>query len=412
MIDDASAIIVQAVAFAAAEILHKEESSVSSRAGRIAEVRVRRSVHEVYRCLGDSYFQRAYRMSYESFWKLHTKLATRINRARLKMRRYVPKGGRKGGKFKLPPIRNGRITTSVRLACALRYFAGGSAYDLMGTYGISHTDIMDSVWHVVEAVNNYPQFQITYPSSVGEQEKIVAGFEKASSVGFNVCAGAVDGILIWMQKPNVNEAKRVGVDQKKFLCGRKHKSGLNCQAVADVNGKILDISVVYGASAADCVAFEASDLHARLEDGLLQNGYVLFGDNAYMNSYFMATPYSNVSGNPNKKTEDNYNFFHSQLRIRVECAFGMLVARWGILRMAISNKITVTRTIALVNTLARLHNFCLEEVIPDQLEIDTENIINWGEGYVALEDSNVHRIPMPTTLMNVGHHFEEVPRIA
>jgi hypothetical protein len=119
-----------------------------------------------------------------------------------------------------------------------------------------------------------------------------------------------------------------------------------------------------------------------------------------------------VSGNPNKKSEDNYNFFHSQLRIRVECAFGMLVARWGILRMVISNKITVTRTIALVNTLARLHNFCLEELIPDQLEIVTENIINWEEGYVALEDSNVHRIPMPITLMDAGHHFEEVPRIA
>jgi hypothetical protein len=27
-----------------------------------------------------------------------------------------------------------------------------------------------------------------------------------------------------MQKPNVNEAKRVGVDQRKFLCGRKHLS--------------------------------------------------------------------------------------------------------------------------------------------------------------------------------------------
>ena len=46
------------------------------------------------------------------------------------------------------------------------------------------------------------------------------------------------------------------------------------------------------------------------------------------------------------------------------------------------------------------------------MDIDTENIINWEEGYVALEDSNVHRIPMPTTLMDVGHHFEEVPRIA
>jgi hypothetical protein len=102
----------------------------------------------------------------------------------------------------------------------------------------------------------------------------------------NVCVGAVDGILIWMQKPNVNEAKRVGVDQKKLLCGRKHKFGLNCQAAADVNGKTLDISVVYGASAADCVAFEASDLHARLEDGLLKNGYILFGDNAYLNLFF------------------------------------------------------------------------------------------------------------------------------
>ena len=80
--------------------------------------------------------------------------------------------------------------------------------------------------------------------------------------------------------------------------------------------------------------------------------------------------------------------------------------------MVISNKITVTRTIALVNTLARLYNFCLEDLIPDQLEIDTENIINLEEGYVALEDSNVHRIPMPTTLMDAGHHFEEVPWIA
>ena len=30
----------------------------------------------------------------------------------------------------------------------------------------------------------------------------------------------------------------------------------------------------------------------------------------------------------------------------------------------------------------KLHNFCLEELIPYQLEIDTDNIINWEEGYV------------------------------
>ena len=61
MIEDACATIVQAAAFAATKIFHSKEecSSVSSCAGRIAVRRVQRSVHEVYCCLGSSYFQRA-----------------------------------------------------------------------------------------------------------------------------------------------------------------------------------------------------------------------------------------------------------------------------------------------------------------------------------------------------------------
>jgi hypothetical protein len=78
--------------------------------------------------------------------------------------------------------------------------------------------------------------------------------------------------------------------------------------VADVNGRILDISVAYGASAADCVAFEASDLHAHLECGILKPGYVLFGDNTYLNLSYMATPYSYVLGNPNKKVKTIITF--------------------------------------------------------------------------------------------------------
>ena len=36
--------------------------------------------------------------------------------------------------------------------------------------------------------------------------------------------------------------------------------------------------------------------------------FVLFGDNAYLNSYFMATPYPNVSNDLGKKSKDDYNF--------------------------------------------------------------------------------------------------------
>ena len=80
-------------------------------------------------------------------------------------------------------------------------------------------------------------------------------------------------------------------------------------------GKILDISITYGGSSSDCLAFEASDLHKRLENGLLASGLVIFGDNAYLNSIFMATPYPNVAGMDKERSKDNYNFYHSQVSI-------------------------------------------------------------------------------------------------
>ena len=144
-----------------------------------------------------------------------------------------------------------------------------------------------------------------------------------SSAKLTCCGGAIDGILIWILKPSKADAATSKIGQKKLLCGRKGKFGLNCQAVSDVRGRILDISIGYGGSSSDLLAFESSDLHHRCEDGLMKNSVVLFGDNAYLNSRYLATPFSNVSGNEEQKTKDDYNFFHSQLRIQVKCAFGI-----------------------------------------------------------------------------------------
>ncbi len=143
-----------------------------------------------------------------------------------------------------------------------------------------------------------------------------------------------------------------GVGRKKFLCGQKGKFSLNCQALS-ARGRILDISIVYGGALSDCLAFEGSDIYQQLECGLLHDNMVLFGDNAYLNLKLMVTPFSNVSSG----SKDNLIFFHSQLRIQVECAFRMLVGRWGMLRSAIPQNIPLTRTDALVHALAKLHNF-------------------------------------------------------
>ena len=104
------------------------------------------------------------------------------------------------------------------------------------------------------------------------------------------------------------------VERKKF--------GLNLQATCDSKNKFLNISIKYSGSCSDFVAFDTSDFRRRLDgDGFLHNSLYLFGDNAYVNSRYMATPYANVS----RGTKDAYNFYHSQLRINIECSFGILV---------------------------------------------------------------------------------------
>ena len=44
------------------------------------------------------------------------------------------------------------------------------------------------------------------------------------------------------------------------------------------------------------------------------------------------------------------------------------------------------------------------------LDIDREHMLNDDDGYIEMEHSNVHDIAMPTALMDVGHHFDDVPR--
>ncbi len=62
-------------------------------------------------------------------------------------------------------MHNGPISTSIQLACALRYFAGGLPYDIMAKYGISEPSVRESIWAVVEAVNSHDEFIIEYPDS-------------------------------------------------------------------------------------------------------------------------------------------------------------------------------------------------------------------------------------------------------
>jgi hypothetical protein len=94
------------------------------------------SVMDVYNTLGPTYFRRAYRMSLQLFYHLHLILLQHIVSAREKLSLYQKKGKRAGGNYKDPPVCNGPVSSTVRLACAIRYFAGGSPYKIGCVYGV------------------------------------------------------------------------------------------------------------------------------------------------------------------------------------------------------------------------------------------------------------------------------------
>jgi hypothetical protein len=157
-------------------------------------------------------------------------------------------------------------------------------------------------------------------------------------------------------------------------------------------------------------------LFHQLEQGILAPGLCLFGDNAYLNSTYMATPYAATSGG----TKDDYNIYHSQLRIQIECAFGMLTHQWAILRSAKPMNVTVHKTVALVLELARLYNYCIDENEADcdvaYSSTATDEWRNEVSGAVPLvetpqqcndNDARSGGIT-PRQLLHGGNHFDDV----
>ena len=351
--------------------------------------RQRRSVNQIFNEIGRKQFRRAYRMSIESFFQLFKKIKCSLYRA-----------------IKFDPSHwyapNGRIHPSVRLACALRSFAGAEPIDIACTYGISKTEVHHSVTYVIKAINSCSSMRINFPKDHEEQAKIARGFKEISKANLGNCCGAIDGLLIWIEKPTEAQCALMGVGSKKFFCGRKKKFGLNLQATCDSKKRFLNISINFPGSTSDFLAFEASSFRTDLErEGFLKEGLCLYGDNAYVNTSYMATPYPNVPiGDP----KDHYNYYQSNVRISIECAFGILVNRWGILRKPLTRLFTVTKINGLINCLASIHNFLIDE--REELDMPQQTA---SDNFTVALHSGFRQTEIPLQILHGGEHFDDDP---
>ena len=112
---------------------------------------------------------------------------------------------------------------------------------------------------------------------------------------------------------------------------RKGFFGISVQAIADKKKQVLFRSIESRGAEHDSSAFKHTSLYTWLIENwktLNDKGYHFIGDSLYSLKSFLHTPYDNAVHGTAK---DNYNYFHSLSRIVVECRFGEIDLRWGIL---------------------------------------------------------------------------------
>lgn len=339
-------------------------------------------------------------MTRDSFWKLSDIIEPSMPNPRKRKRGKTP---------------NGPISSPTRLAMALRYFCGGCPHDIALAHGVHAKEVLKSVWYVVDAVNMTNSMSIKFPSTHDEQKEVAKGFNTKSKIGISNCVDAIDGLLIWISKPTKTDVENnIGFGETKFFCGRKKKFGLNMMGTCDARGYFLDVEIKYPGASSDFYAFLNSNLRKKLEqDNFLAPGLCLFGDNAYVNTAFMIVPFKGAR----EGAKDAFNFFHSSLRINIECAFGMLVHRWGMLRKPIPTNISVSKTTSLVLCLCKLHNYCIREsdIVAQPLAGDVVNISSEGGFSLPRFDRNIDwtydaNEDRLNDLMDGGEHFDDIYR--
>ncbi|CAB1114698.1 unnamed protein product [Ectocarpus sp. CCAP 1310/34] len=128
------------------------------------------------------------------------------------------------------------------------------------------------------------------------------------------------------------------------------------QATCDANYRFCSMSCIAPGSTNDWTAWNHSDLSTAVKN--LPPGFYMLGDAAYPLSDHLLTPYPG-RGLPLDK--DAFNFYLSQLRVRIEQAFGILVGQWGILWKPL--RVQFAGRCDLITALFRLHNFLRDEKV-------------------------------------------------
>jgi hypothetical protein len=244
------------------------------------------------------------------------------------------------------------IIPELCLFCTIRYLSGGSYLDIRFLTGISVPSVYRVIWKTMMAIVNCPQLQIKFPSTAEELKQSALGFESVSTNGcITNCVTVIDGYHLAIQTPPKKEAKNV----QSFFSGHYQSYGINIQAACDHNCHFHFIGVGGPGVMCDRDAINESGLGELINN--FPGMYCAIGDCAYVATEHLVPIFGGAQALIARN--DNFNFFASQLRIRIEMAFGLMVKKWGILQRPLTHSLKNIKYI--ICTIGILHNFCINE---------------------------------------------------
>lgn len=317
---------------------------------------VRRDWFEHVRREGDRMFRRIYRLDVQSFNELLEMIRNRIST--LDSDRAVQSSG-------------SEVCAELRLAMTLRYLAGGSATDIRLIFGVSYAEFYKSLWTVIDAINAELgiSFPIDNPDKLAAVEMKFASKSRHQTVRGAV--GAIDGCIIAMRNPGLAVH-----NPRRYYCTRKSKYALLLMAIADADRKFLWFDVSCTPTTHDSLAWSRTALAHRIKNGDLPRPYFLLGDSAFVCTRSMISP----------GRDDNFNFEQSSMRMSVECSFGELVRRWGVLWRPL--EMAFVKRAAVVGCCLQLHNFCVDR------RLQLERSLRYDNGELEVQPGRRRTAPV------------------
>ena len=232
---------------------------------------------------------------------------------------------------------------------------GGRMKKTANAFGVAPCTVSMIVKRVTQAISTHlAGTYVTVPSTEAEIKESAANF--FARYGFPQCIGAVDGTHISIRKPKENPTSFIN---------RKGYHSPNVQACVDYNYCCFDVVIKWPGSVHDARVFGNSGINTNtIVDGEQAVPICILGDPTYLLLPYLMKEFAKGGSTPQ---EQFVGYRLSSARMVVECAFGRLKARFGILQWPLD--LDSDNIITTIHACFILHNFCEmhNETVRDEL---------------------------------------------